>query len=291
MYAKIIDGLSIARQKLDLISSQIRSLHASNGIKPKLSVILVGDNPASISYIKRKVQFAQIADIEVEVINHDNAISQTALLEEIDKLNQDKSVHGIIIQLPLPKHIDEFIVGNAVDINKDVDGFHASNVGMTFLNHNRYYHKSCVAMSCISLIKSVKQDLSGMRAVVVGSSNTVGKPIMMSLLNEGCSIVNLHSKTLDLKADTLGADILVCAVGKNNLITADMIKKDSIIIDVGINRIHDGENYHIVGDVDFAECSEVASRITPVPGGVGPMTVYHLMENVFHAYRFALGVA
>lgn len=277
--ANIIDGKAISLAIKDEVKAQIPELEAKYGRKPCLCVIIVGENPASQVYVRNKVKAAEYVGMKSMLLRLPEETPEAELLATIQKLNADSEVDGILVQLPLPKHISEDKVIDAIAKEKDVDGFHVLNVGSLWIGDKCIV--PCTPKGCIHLIKSTGIDIKGKLAVVVGRSNIVGKPVAKLLLDENATVVIAHSRTADLKAITRQADILVVAVGKENVITADMVKPGAVVIDVGMNRNAEGK---LCGDVDFAGVSEVAGWITPVPGGVGPMTIAMLMKNTVECF-------
>ena len=277
---RIIDGKAISQVVKDEVRSEVAAIEAEGRRKPCLCVIIVGENPASQVYVRNKVKAAAYTGMESLLIELPVSVSEEELLAKIASLNEDPAVDGILVQLPLPGHIDEEKVIDAIAAEKDVDGFHPSNVAGLWLGKDCVV--PCTPAGVMRLIDSTGVELSGKTAVVVGRSNIVGKPVAKLLLDRNATVVIAHSRTADLGAVCRQADILVAAVGRPGLITGDMVKPGAIIIDVGINRLPDG---HLCGDVDFASCSEVAGWITPVPGGVGPMTIAMLMKNTLRCYR------
>ena len=275
----IIDGKALSVSVKDEVRSQVASLEARYGRKPCLCVIIVGENPASQVYVRNKVKAAAYTGMESILVEMPATVSEEELLSKIASLNEDPSVDGILVQLPLPKHIDEEKVIDAIAREKDVDGFHPGNVSGLWLGKDCIV--PCTPAGIIRLIDSTGVSIAGKTAVVVGRSNIVGKPVAKLLLDRNATVVMAHSRTADLKAVTLLADILVVAVGKAGLITGDMVRPGAVVIDVGMNRDADGR---LCGDVDFASASEVASWITPVPGGVGPMTIAMLMQNTITCF-------
>ena len=248
---------------------------------PGLTVILIGDDPASKIYVKNKEKFSKEVGINSEVIRYPKNIEEKIVLDKIKELNKNKKVSGILVQLPLPEHINKKKVIETILPEKDVDGFHPVNVG----NLSSGYESNipCTPLGCFLLIKEVEKNLSGKNAVIIGRSNLNGKPMAQLLLKENCTVTITHSKTKDLKAECNKADIIVAAVGKPKLVKKDWVKKNAIVIDVGINKTESG----IVGDVDFDEVSKVARAITPVPGGVGPMTIVCLLNNTVECFKRA----
>jgi len=277
MTAKIIDGKKVAAKFLEDINKNIKDSKE----KPGLAIILVGKNPASEIYVNFKEKKAKEVGLYFERFNLDENISQDKLLKIIDELNQNKKIHGMIVQLPLPKQIDESLIMSSILPNKDTDGFTPVNLGNLVNDDNRLL--PATARACLELIKSTGQNIAGKNAVVVGRSSIVGKPTSLLLLQENATVTICHSKTKNLKEHTKNADILVVACGKAKMIKKDMVKKGAIVIDVGINRTLSG----LVGDVDFDGVKEVAGYITPVPGGVGPMTIAMLLDNTLNAMETA----
>lgn len=277
MAAQIIDGKAISSKMREQIKQQVADLRVRTNKVPGLAVVLVGEDPASQVYVRNKERACQEVGIYSEVHRLPASTTQQHLLELVAQLNQRDEINGILVQLPLPEHIDEMAILRAILPDKDVDGFHAVNAGR-LLNGEKGF-VPCTPKGIIALIKSTGIDIKGKDAVVVGRSNIVGKPVSVLLLNENATVTICHSKTADLKAHTLRADILVAAVGKPNLITADMIKPGAIVIDVGTTKV-DGK---LTGDVHFDSAKEIAGWITPVPGGVGPMTITMLLANTVEA--------
>jgi methylenetetrahydrofolate dehydrogenase (NADP+)/methenyltetrahydrofolate cyclohydrolase len=282
MQSKIIDGKEVASIIKSEIKDKIKKYIDSGKRKPKLSVVLVGNDAASKIYVSHKNKTCLDLGIESDMHFLDEKIEKQELFRLIDTLNEDNTVDGILVQLPLPKHIPESEVINRINPLKDVDCFHPENVGLMFTGEPRFL--PCTPSGIIELLKYKNVDLSGKHAVVIGRSNIVGKPVSMLLLSNNCTVTICHSRTKDLKEITKQADILVVAIGVANFVKADMIKNDSIIIDVGMNRV-DGK---LFGDVDFDGVIDKVSMITPVPGGVGQMTIAMLMQNTLKAYN--LGV-
>jgi len=271
---KILDGKALSEKLIDSVKEKAEKL------KPKLAVILVGDNPASLAYVRNKKKACERAGIEYEEHNFDITISQEDLLMKIQQVNDDPTVNGLIVQLPLPDHIYVPEVIRAIDPKKDVDGFHAYNIGKMFLSPEFEDLPPATPFGIVKLLDHYDIPIRGKEVVVVGHSNHVGKPISIMMLNRNATVTTCHIYTKDLSAHTKRADILIVAVGKEKLITADMVKDDVVVIDVGINRREDGS---ICGDTDFEEISKKASYITPVPGGIGPMTVAALILNTVRA--------
>lgn len=279
MAAQIIDGKKIAEEVRAEIRAEVEELK-NKGLVPGLAVILVGDNPASQIYVNNKHKACGELGIYSEVHRLPGDTSQEELLGLIDKLNYDKKIHGILVQLPLPEQIDEKTVINAISPAKDVDGFGPANVGNLVIGDDCFY--PCTPYGILVLLDKIGVDPKGKRAVVVGRSNIVGKPVAMMLLHRHATVTICHTKTPDLAAECRNADILVVAAGRPKVVTGDMVKEGAVVIDVGVNRLEDGK---VVGDVDFASASEKAGWITPVPGGVGPMTITMLMKNTVEAAK------
>lgn len=270
----IIDGKEIKKQLLDELKEEVSKLE----IKPSLVVIQVGDNDASNVYIKQKAKMADYVGYDYRHIKLSEDITTEEIIKIIDELNNDKKINGVMVQMPLPNHVDTELVQNAVIPSKDVDGLSDFNAGLLFHNKDALY--SCTPYGVMELLKRYKIQVEGRHVVVVGRSNLVGKPMSMMLTNAGATVTLCHSKTVDLSKYTKDADILISCVGKANFITADMVKEDSVVIDVGITRSESG----LCGDVKFDEVASKTKYITPVPGGVGPMTVAMLGSNVLKAY-------
>ena len=277
----IIDGNKIAETLRQKLKKEIIEIKSSFKSVPGLTVILIGEDPASKIYVKNKEKFSKEIGINSEVIKYPENIEEKEVLSKIIELNKNKKVSGILVQLPLPKHINKQKVIETILPEKDVDGFHPINVG----NLSSGYDSKipCTPLGCFILLKEVEKNLSGKHAVVIGRSNLNGKPMAQLLLKENCTVTITHSKTKDLKSQCNKADIIIAAVGKPKLVKGDWVKKNAIVIDVGINKTSDG----IVGDVDFNEVSKVARAITPVPGGVGPMTIACLLRNTVECFKRA----
>lgn len=289
--AHLIDGKRLADSVLASVKSEVLALFKAGHDAPALVVVLVGDNPASASYIKRKEAAAAQCGILCRVLSFASTISQYELACEVERLNADPHVHGIIVQLPLPAHLDAPSITGAVARSKDVDGFAPENIGSVALNGFQPTFCPCTPKGCMFLLHSLGISLRGKEAVVVGASNIVGIPMTLLLLKEGCTVSVCHIDTVDPAVHTRTADILVVAVGKAGLVRGDWVKPGAIVIDVGINFVDDPSKKagkRLVGDVAFDEVSAVASHITPVPGGVGPMTVAMLMQNALDAKKYAL---
>ncbi len=277
--AKIIDGKAVSAAIKEKVAQQTKEL-VNQGVKPKLAVIIVGDDSASRVYVNNKKKACEVVGFDsVEYALPENT-TQQELLDLVEKLNKDKSVNGILCQLPLPKQIDEEAVITAISPLKDVDAFHAENVGHIMIGN--YTFLPCTPAGVMELLKSENIDIEGKNCVIIGRSNIVGKPMSMLLLQKNGTVTICHSKTQNLKEITKNADILVAAIGVAKFVTADMIKPGAVVIDVGMNRDINGK---LCGDVDFESAKEVASYITPVPGGVGPMTIAMLMQNTLVAAK------
>ena len=276
--AKVMDGKALAKKLRESIARHVEVLIEDHKVMPGLAVIIVGNDPASHVYVSSKKKLAE--QVGIRSFSHElpKNTSQDEVLKLIKKLNQDKKVHGILVQLPLPKQIDVDTVLKAIDPAKDVDGLHIENIGR--LVSGLPGPVPCTPLGCLLLIKEVEKNLTGLHAVVVGRSNLVGKPVAQLLLRENCTVTMCHSRTPQLSHVTRQADILVVAVGKPSLIKADWVKPGAIVVDVGVNRLDDDT---IAGDVDYADVSKVAAHITPVPGGVGPMTIACLLGNTLIA--------
>ena len=281
-----IDGKALAQELRDSLAVEVKQLQDERGITPGLTVILVGEDPASQVYVRNKVRQTKEVGMISNEIRMPAETSHQALLDELDKLNTDPAVHGILVQLPLPKHIDEALIIDTILPEKDVDGFHPMNSGR-LCNGDDAALVPCTPQGCVLLAKKhLGDNLSGKHAVVIGRSNIVGKPVSLLLLQESCTVTIAHSRTKDLPALCATADILVAAVGRPEMVKADWVKPGATVIDVGINRIdtEDGKG-RLVGDVDYADVEPVADAITPVPGGVGPMTIACLLKNTVEAAR------
>ncbi len=277
--AQLIDGKKLSLSFKEEMKAGMAGLESRFGRKPCLAVIIVGDNPASRSYVRGKIKAAEFVGMESRLIELPREVSEEILLSAISELNADEKVDGILVQLPLPGHINEDKVIDAISVAKDVDGFHPSNVASLWLG--RKCIVPCTPKGIIKMIESTGVEIAGKKAVVVGRSNIVGKPVAKLLLDRNATVTIAHSRTKDLAAVCREADILVAAVGRPKMITSDMVKPGAVVIDVGINRVADGT---LVGDVDFGPASEVAGYISPVPGGVGPMTITMLMENTIECF-------
>ena len=278
----IIDGKKTAADLRSNLKNEVDNLKKKFNRVPGLTVILIGEYAPSKIYVRNKEKSAVEIGLKSEIIKYPDTVDEKTVLEKISELNKDENVSGILVQLPLPKHINNKKIIDAIDPNKDVDGFHPNNVG----NLSSGYESSvpCTPLGCHLLIKEIEPNLNGKKAVVLGRSNLNGKPMTQLLLKENCTVTIAHSKTKNLKEECLKADILVVAVGIPKLVKGDWIKKGSIVIDVGINKTDEG----IVGDVDFDEVSKFAKAITPVPGGVGPMTIACLLKNTIECFKRSL---
>ncbi len=277
MTAKIIDGNLLSRQLRAGVAERAAAL-AAQGHRPGLAVVLVGDSPASQVYVRNKIKACEDNGIHSVFEKYDASLTEEALLARVDALNQDPAIHGILVQLPLPPHIDAHKVIEAIAPEKDVDGFHISNAGLLMTGQPLF--RPCTPYGVMKMLESIDYPVRGAHAVVVGASNIVGKPQAMLLLQAGATVTVCNSKTRDLGHHTRDADILVVATGKRNIVTADMVKPGAVVIDVGMNRDDAGK---LCGDVDYGPCAEVAGWITPVPGGVGPMTITMLLVNTIEA--------
>ena len=275
----LIDGKKIAAELREDLKNEVSELKSKYNKVPGLTVILIGDMAPSQIYVRMKEKAANEVGLKSEVIRYPSEVEEKMVLDKIDELNKDDSVSGILVQLPLPKHIDKQKVIEKILPRKDVDGFHPMNVG----NLSSGYESSipCTPLGCYLLIKKIEPNLNGKKAVIVGRSNLNGKPMTQLLLKENCTVTITHSKTKDLKGECLKGDILVAAVGMPELVKGDWVKKDAIVVDVGINKTEKG----IVGDVAFDEVSKVAKALTPVPGGVGPMTIACLLKNTIECFK------
>ena len=276
-----MDGRKISKEILLSLSSEVARMHVSH-IHPKIAVILVGKDPASLSYIKQKQKACSTTGIEWVQFDYEESITTEELIDKIHELNEDESIHGILVQLPLPKHVYSPDVIKAISPMKDVDGFTAYNIGKMFLSTEFEDLAPCTPLGVIKMLEYYDIEIEGKEAVVVGHSNIVGKPLSTMLLNRNATVTTCHIYTKDLASHTKRADILCVGVGKANLITADMVKDGAVVVDIGVNRMEDGK---LCGDTDFEEISKKASYITPVPGGAGPMTVACLMLNVVSAAK------
>lgn len=290
MAAELIDGKKLAAETRAQIAVGVAALKAEKGVVPGLAVILVGDNPASVSYVTAKEKASAEAGMHSREIRLPATVAEADLLAEIERLNADPAIHGILVQLPLPKGFDEKKVINAIAPDKDVDGFTPVNVGKMLIGEDCFL--PCTPHGIIKLIEVTGMDLAGKHAVVIGRSNIVGKPVAALLARKSvnATVTLCHTGTRDVGAFTRTADVVVVAAGRPNTLTGDMLKPGAVVIDVGVNRVPDEtkpKGYRLCGDADFASCSEVASAITPVPGGVGPMTITMLLWNTLESARRA----
>jgi methylenetetrahydrofolate dehydrogenase (NADP+)/methenyltetrahydrofolate cyclohydrolase len=275
--AQIIDGNALSAQLRQEVTQRTNALKARS-LTPGLAVVLVGDNQASEVYVRNKVKACADSGLHSVLDRYDASMTEAQLLARIDQLNHDDSIHGILVQLPLPAHIDANKVIESISPAKDVDGFHIASAGALMVGQPGFW--PCTPYGCMKMLESIGFDLRGKHAVVIGRSNIVGKPMAMMLLQKNATVTICHSGTKDLKAMTLQADVIVAAVGKRNVLTADMVKPGAVVIDVGMNRTPEGK---LCGDVDYAGVREVAGFITPVPGGVGPMTITMLLVNTLES--------
>ena len=284
MTAHIIDGNALAQHWREQVARDCRVLQA-RGVKPGLAVLLVGDNPASQVYVRNKVKACEQAGLHSVLDQLPTDLSESDLLARVDALNRDPLIHGILVQLPLPAHINAHKVIEAIDPAKDVDGFHVASAGALMTGMPGFW--PCTPHGCMKMLESINYPLSGKHAVVIGRSNIVGKPMALMLLAQNATVTICHSRTANLKAITLQADVIVAAVGQRNTVTADMVKPGAVVIDVGMNRNEAGK---LCGDVDFEGVRQVAGHITPVPGGVGPMTIAMLLVNTLESAKRTLSV-
>ena len=285
MTAQIIDGKALAAQIRTEVTQRVAAIKAQ-GITPGLAVILVGDNPASQVYVRNKVKACSDCGMHSVLEKYDATMSEAALLERVHALNADPAIHGILVQLPLPAHIDAQKVIETISPAKDVDGFHIASAGALMTGMPGFW--PCTPYGCMKMLESIGYKLRGKHAVVIGRSNIVGKPMALMLLAQDATVTICHSRTPDLAAITRQADVIVAAVGKRNVLTADMVKPGAVVLDVGMNRNDEGQ---LCGDVDFDGVKNVASYITPVPGGVGPMTITMLLVNTLQAAERAAAQA
>ena len=282
MTAQLIDGNALSKQLRAQVATDTVNLKAQ-GLTPGLAVVLVGDNPASQVYVRNKVKACEEAGLHSVLEKYEANMSEADLLARVKALNHDDSIHGILVQLPLPAHIDAQKVIEAISPTKDVDGFHIASAGALMTGMPGFW--PCTPYGCMKMLESIGYDLKGKHAVVIGRSNIVGKPMALMLLQKDATVTVAHSRTQNLKALTLQADVIVAAVGKRNVLTADMVKPGAVVLDVGMNRNDEGK---LCGDVDFDGVKEVAGYITPVPGGVGPMTITMLLVNTLESAQRAL---
>lgn len=279
---RIIDGKAIAQRQRGMLRTLVEQLYKMHGLIPGLGVVLVGEDPASEVYVRNKIKACEEVGIKSFERRVPSDITQEQLMEEIASLNEHIDVHGVLVQLPLPAHIDEQAVIQAIAPSKDVDGFHPENIGKLWLGQSTL--QPCTPTGCVTLLRDALGSLEGKHAVIIGRSNIVGKPMAALLLNESCTVSICHSKTTNLEAMVKQGDIVIAAAGKAQMVKGDWLKPGAVVIDVGINRItlEDGSK-KLVGDVDFDSCLGIASAITPVPGGVGPMTIAFLLQNAVKA--------
>lgn len=275
--AQIIDGIALSKRLREEVTARAQALKA-RGITPGLAVVLVGENPASQVYVRNKVKGCQDCGFHSVLEKYDASMTEAELLARIAALNADPAIHGILVQLPVPAHIDANKVIEAISPLKDVDGFHIASAGALVTGMPGFW--PCTPYGCMKMLDSINYDLKGKHAVVIGRSNIVGKPMALMLLQKNATVTICHSATKDLKAFTLQADVIVAAVGKRNVVTADMVKPGAVVLDVGMNRNDEGK---LCGDVDYEGVRKVAGYITPVPGGVGPMTITMLLVNTLEA--------
>jgi methylenetetrahydrofolate dehydrogenase (NADP+)/methenyltetrahydrofolate cyclohydrolase len=284
MSAQLIDGNALAQHWREQVARNCVALQAQ-GVKPGLAVLLVGDNPASQVYVRNKVKACEQAGLHSVLEQWPADLSEADLLARVHALNHDPLIHGILVQLPLPAHIDAHKVIEAIDPAKDVDGFHVASAGALMTGLPGFW--PCTPHGCMKMLESINYPLSGKHAVVIGRSNIVGKPMALMLLAQNATVTICHSRTANLKAITLQADVIVAAVGQRNTVTADMVKPGAVVIDVGMNRNEAGK---LCGDVDFEGVRQVAGHITPVPGGVGPMTIAMLLVNTLESAKRTLSL-
>lgn len=284
MSARLIDGKALAQQVRERLAKESAELLAKTGVKPGLSTILVGDDPASHLYVKNKQKACDVAGMYIDDHKLPASTTQADLLALIEKANGDSKIHGILVQLPLPKHIDSKAVLDAVSPHKDADGFHPYNFGRLVEGHPVF--EACTPKGVIKMIESTGVSIEGKRAVVLGRSNIVGKPLALMLLQRNATVTICHSKTKDLPAVCREAELLLVAIGKPRFVTADMVREGAVVVDVGTNRLPDGK---VVGDVDFEPVSRKAAWISPVPGGVGPMTIAMLLDNTVESAKRIAG--
>ena len=282
MTAQLIDGNALSKQLRAQVAADTARLKAQ-GLTPGLAVVLVGDNPASQVYVRNKVKACEEAGLHSVLEKYDATLSEAELLARVEALNRDPAIHGILVQLPLPAHIDAQKVIEAISPAKDVDGFHIASAGALMTGMPGFW--PCTPYGCMKMLESIGYSLTGKHAVVIGRSNIVGKPMALMLLQQDATVTICHSRTANLKAQTLQADVIVAAVGKRRVLTADMVKPGAVVLDVGMNRNDEGK---LCGDVDFDSVKNVAGYITPVPGGVGPMTITMLLVNTLESAQRAL---
>ncbi|MCE2782888.1 bifunctional methylenetetrahydrofolate dehydrogenase/methenyltetrahydrofolate cyclohydrolase FolD [Limnohabitans sp.] len=281
MTAQLIDGNQLSQQLRTEVATRVQALKAK-GVTPGLAVVLVGDNPASQVYVRNKVKACEDSGLHSVLEKYEATMTEADLLARVEALNSDPAIHGILVQLPLPAHIDAQKVVEAISPAKDVDGFHIASAGALMTGMPGFW--PCTPYGCMKMLESIGCDLRGKHAVVIGRSNIVGKPMALMLLQKDATVTVAHSRTQNLKALTLQADVIVAAVGQRNVLTADMVKPGAVVLDVGMNRNDEGK---LCGDVDFQGVQQVASHISPVPGGVGPMTITMLLVNTLEAAEHA----
>ena len=281
--AEILDGKALSCKIRQNIKEELNNIYKTTDKRCSLAVVMIGDNPASAIYVRNKIKACEEVGFKSVAVKMDAETTQEQAEEQIKKLNSNPEIYGILVQLPLPKHLNEKKILKLISVEKDVDGFSEENVGKLTLGEDALY--ACTPNGVIQMLKAYNVQMSGKNAVVIGRSNIVGKPMALLLLKENCTVTVCHSKTQNLKDYTLNADILVCAIGVAKFVKADMVKKGAVVIDVGMDK---DENGKLCGDVDFQEVSQVASLITPVPGGVGPMTITMLMYNTLQAFKKSL---
>ena len=288
--AIVIDGSAMAERLRDEVAYRVEAFRSATSINPSLAVVMVGDDAASQVYVRNKMKQTAVVGIRSVEKRLPRQASESEVLEIIQELNEDSSIHGILVQLPLPEHIDPSVVVDAIDPNKDVDGLHRNNVAALVLGEEGLV--PCTPTGCLLMLRQYAENLSGMRAVILGRSRLVGKPLAELLLRENCTVTMAHSKTAELPTLCRSADILVAAIGRPNFVQGEWIKPGAIVIDVGMNRIKDNDGKRrLVGDVDYQAALSVAHAVTPVPGGVGPMTVVCLLRNTIQAAEGQLGQA
>jgi methylenetetrahydrofolate dehydrogenase (NADP+)/methenyltetrahydrofolate cyclohydrolase len=282
----VIDGKAFADELINSLKSEVNDFTNSYGVKPGLAVVLVGEHPASAVYVRNKIKRAKEAGIKSIEYKLPTDTNQQTLNNVIDQLNEAPDVHGILVQLPLPDHLDEETILNKINYNKDVDGFHPINIGR--LNSGQTALTPCTPLGCLLMLQKELGDLSGKNAVIIGRSNIVGKPMASLLLQHNCTVTIVHSRTMNIESITKQADIVVAAVGSAEMVNANWIKPGATIIDVGINAIDTDGKRKLVGDVNYSEVAPIAGAITPVPGGVGPMTIACLMKNTLTAAKLQI---
>lgn len=289
MHPRVIDGKAVAAEVRAGVAKDVQALQASHGLTPGLAVVLVGEDPASKVYVKNKGEQTKEAGMNSWEYRLPAETSEAEILAVVEKLNNDPAVNGILVQLPLPKHVNAERVLNTIDPNKDVDGFHPVNVGRLWIGERTLV--PCTPTGSVILAKTVQPNLSGLNAVVIGRSNIVGKPVSALLLRENCTVTIAHSRTRNIENVVKGADLLIAAVGIPEMVRGDWLKPGAIVIDVGINRVPSSNGKtKLVGDCNYEDCARVAGAITPVPGGVGPMTIACLLQNTVEAAKMQHGI-